>query len=64
MKYTITFLKVLISCCLLFGVTGVVMAGSTDAMPVGVVNPVNAIIATVLVIIAGVFIYILRHREN
>lgn len=64
MKYTITFLKMLISCCLLFGVTGVVMASSTDVVPPGAVNPVNAIIATVVAAVAGVFIYILRHKEN
>ena len=64
MKYAITFLKAMISCCLLLSVATVVMAGSTDTAPLGVVNPVNAIIATVLVIVAGIIIYIRRHREN
>lgn len=64
MKYAITFLKAMISCCLLLSVATVVMAGSTDTVPFGVVNPVNAIIATVLVIAAGIIIYIRRHREN
>ena len=64
MKYTSVFLKILVSCCLMLSVASVVLAGSADPAPLGVVNPVNAVIATVLVILAGVLIYIRRHREN
>ena len=64
MKYTSIFLKILVSCCLLLSVASGVLAESADPASLGVVNPVNAVIATVLVILAGVLIYIRRHREN
>lgn len=63
MRYTASILKMVLGCCVLLSVAGVVLAQGTDTVPEGAVNPVNAVIATILILIAGGFIYIKRHRS-
>lgn len=63
MKYTMFLLKMLLACCLLLGMAGVVMAEGTKQTSLRTVNELNAVIAAAIVLVVWVIVYIKRHRD-
>lgn len=57
-------IKMLIPCLVICGAVGIVMAKGSSIDQIGSVDPVNAVLATVIVLAVGVIIYLKRHRRN
>lgn len=64
MKYTTFLLKILLVCCLLMGMAGVVMAEGTEQTSLSTVNELNAVIAAAIALVVWLIVYIKRHRDS
>lgn len=64
MKYIGLLAKGMIVCCLMIGIFSVAAARQEQVTSLGAVDPLNAIIATVVVILAGFIIYIKRRIQK
>lgn len=68
MKYIRLYLKLAVLACCLLGTAGVAIAQSTDGVipQTGYpsVDPLNAMIATLIAIVAGLALYSFRQRGN
>lgn len=56
--------RILVLCCAVCGSAGIVVAKSVDTIPTGAVDPVNAMLAAVIVLIIGGIIFLKRHKKD
>lgn len=64
MRYIGLIAKGMIVCCMLMGIFGIAVAKQEQMVSLGTVDPLNAMIATMVAALAGITIYIKRRIQK